>query len=755
MSTWFVTNHYPYSDEPIKAWKSLAGEYFVCCCDMLSELVDQLSLALDDAHTRDTPVPKFSNQRSKPYGYTYTYTYTYTFLTGSGLEMALSGLRLGFMALDKTVPCARSVLKMLLDVLRMWCCTQPYPFTDEPIRAWQVIEPLLNMRELRIPDVKSLRTVSPGLFRLVVISDTHGRPVKDLPPGDIIIHAGDFTMCGDTKEVKEFANWFGGLDYKHRIVVAGNHEITFDIEGYEQLWRDKHKMKRHHRNIKKSLVEHEGITYLEDSGVDINGYKFWGSPWQPKFCEWAFQRKRGKALKSIWDAIPRDVDVLITHSPPVGMGDLTTRKERAGCVDLLYAVQKQIKPLYHLFGHVHEGYGMWSDGTTVFANASTCNHRYQVANAPIVFDLPYPVEPMAMSTSADLGTGREMDRAERLGSQSTSRGSSASLSGTGLQETLLVIQRSATSLRARAASAGGDTPGRLSPIRQKTGAPYMSRIEQSVYSVDAPFTAKTEQSVDSPEVTKIEQTVDLPAVPTNGEATGPSANTATITTTVTHTETTTTTTTENNTEVTNANTNTTITRSHTHTHTPTPAHAVGSPAHMHTNGNTSNTVMDSLTPDTRRRSRPHSPLARVRVAAVRKFSLSSKRATYPDGTPRGSTSNSPGSTRGTLPREGIGRDDKGLARNYSGGSNIIIRSTRTQGSPSEGKWRSKGKELAQKMLGRRQSYESNMNGSNQTLGIDDAYRGVRRQVSSPVGSVDGLRKVKPDGSPLDGDYEED
>eukprot|EP01134_Creolimax_fragrantissima_P003772 CFRG3772T1 len=282
----------------------------------------------------------------------------------------------------------QGILGKIVHRLSSWFVTEHYPYSEDPGKAWKIIEPLMEITTLKVPEVANIRSARPGFVRVVVISDTHSRPVCDLPAGDIIIHAGDFTMCGDTKEVTEFAEWFAGLNYKHKIVVAGNHEITFDIEGYEQLWREKHKMKRDQRKIKASLVNMEGITYLEDGAVMFYGYKFWGSPWQPKFAEWAFQRKRGKSLKTIWDSIPADVDILITHSPPVGLGDLTTRAERVGCVDLLYAVQMQIKPMYHLFGHVHEGYGMWSDGTTVFANASTCNSRYNIANSPIVFDLP-------------------------------------------------------------------------------------------------------------------------------------------------------------------------------------------------------------------------------------------------------------------------------------------------------------------------------------------------------------------------------
>jgi Icc-related predicted phosphoesterase len=104
--------------------------------------------------------------------------------------------------------------------------------------------------------------------------------------------------------------------------------------------------------------------------------------------------------------IPGDVDVLVTHGPPIGHGDRCMGGNRAGtvvdikdlyetharrglgCVDLLREIQTRVKPKYHVFGHIHEGYGLTTDGTTVFANASICNYHYRGVNAPVVFDLP-------------------------------------------------------------------------------------------------------------------------------------------------------------------------------------------------------------------------------------------------------------------------------------------------------------------------------------------------------------------------------
>lgn len=129
---------------------------------------------------------------------------------------------------------------------------------------------------------------------------------------------------------------------------------------------------------------------------------------QPEFGQWAFNLPRGEECLKMWNKIPIDTDVLLTHTPPLGHGDLACSGVRAGCVELLSAVQRRVKPKYHVFGHIHEGaetptfflntyqkpillgYGVTSDGKIVFINASTCDINYIPNNLPIVFDIPLP-----------------------------------------------------------------------------------------------------------------------------------------------------------------------------------------------------------------------------------------------------------------------------------------------------------------------------------------------------------------------------
>jgi Icc-related predicted phosphoesterase len=216
-------------------------------------------------------------------------------------------------------------------------------------------------------------------MKLVFISDTHGMhdQVK-LPDGDVLIHCGDCTDDAGQLSLRDFAAWFGSRPFKHKIMIAGNHDWAF------QKWP----------SLAQAMVRDNGITYLEDSGYEIDGVKFWGSPYQPEFFNWAFNLPRGEALKRHWDMIPRDTDVLITHGPPQGILDYNKQDDfNCGCEELLKALV-EIQPKVHCFGHIHTGYGtcrtgfgMTERGWTTIINASSCNERYKIVNAPFIYDL--------------------------------------------------------------------------------------------------------------------------------------------------------------------------------------------------------------------------------------------------------------------------------------------------------------------------------------------------------------------------------
>lgn len=207
-------------------------------------------------------------------------------------------------------------------------------------------------------------------MKVVAISDTHMRHRDiNLPEGDILIHAGDVSSKGTKDQIVDFLSWFANQAHQHKIFIAGNHDFMFERRG---------------REIREYIPDN--IIYLQNSGTEINGIKFWGSPVQPEFYDWAFNVERGDKIKRYWDLIPVDTDVLITHGPPFGILDSSITRKSQGCEELLIAVEK-INPKYHIFGHIHEGYGTCTNGITSFINASVLNEKYLYTNDPIVFDI--------------------------------------------------------------------------------------------------------------------------------------------------------------------------------------------------------------------------------------------------------------------------------------------------------------------------------------------------------------------------------
>lgn len=213
-------------------------------------------------------------------------------------------------------------------------------------------------------------------MRVVCLSDTHlVRPLGGVPDGDVLLHAGDLTMGGDEPETEAALEWLDGLPHENKIVIAGNHDFLFEGRA---------------PRARALVASHPSLTYLQDSGTTIGGLKFWGTPWQPWFYDWAFNARRGADIRAKWDLIPPDTDVLVVHGPPAGWLDRNGAGKACGCVDLLAAINR-IAPALVVFGHIHEGYGraelMGGRRRIQLVNASICNAAYQPVNPPIVIEL--------------------------------------------------------------------------------------------------------------------------------------------------------------------------------------------------------------------------------------------------------------------------------------------------------------------------------------------------------------------------------
>lgn len=215
------------------------------------------------------------------------------------------------------------------------------------------------------------------MTKLTLISDTHDRQ-NDLvlPYGDILLHAGDYSMYGGEQESKRFFDWFQKQPHRHKIFIAGNHDLSMENPKSKQVLMDY------------IAAECPDITYLENEAVTVEGIKIYGTPFTPSFGRgWAFNRRRGTEIEKEWASIPQDTDILLVHGPPYKYGDLCARgaKEHVGCEDLFNRIV-EVNPTLCVFGHIHEGHGMYSARqkcNTTFINASLLDEDYFQVNDPI------------------------------------------------------------------------------------------------------------------------------------------------------------------------------------------------------------------------------------------------------------------------------------------------------------------------------------------------------------------------------------
>lgn len=207
-------------------------------------------------------------------------------------------------------------------------------------------------------------------MKIVTISDVHlHRPV--IPDCDLLIDAGDWTGKGDYQSVKKHFEWLEELSAKEIVTIPGNHELV--MEQHLPRFRDELK------NFRAKLLINES--------VEVNGLKIYGSPVTPTFMNWAWNVERGDAIQTYWDAIPKDVDVLITHGPPYGILDITSYpngvpKQRVGCYNLAETIKTLPNLKLHVFGHIHGCHGIYEKDGIVFANSAICDENYVPSNKP-------------------------------------------------------------------------------------------------------------------------------------------------------------------------------------------------------------------------------------------------------------------------------------------------------------------------------------------------------------------------------------
>ena len=214
-------------------------------------------------------------------------------------------------------------------------------------------------------------------MKVAVISDSHNKHenITFDSASDMIIHCGDFSHS--QSQVYSFCEWYASLDFKYKIIVAGNHDSYIEEIGYKEFFE---------------YCEEKGIIYLQDTSITIEGVKIHGSPWSNNYGNWSFM-DTDLALDKYWQMIPDDVNVLITHGPAYGIGDDVGAYQditytNVGSQTLALTINKRLHNLtHHFFGHIHEDFGLHQQEKYIAYNASIFNYYRPILNKHYTFEI--------------------------------------------------------------------------------------------------------------------------------------------------------------------------------------------------------------------------------------------------------------------------------------------------------------------------------------------------------------------------------
>jgi len=207
--------------------------------------------------------------------------------------------------------------------------------------------------------------------KIICFSDSHGwHHNKKLSnwfennPADILLFAGDYQV-NDQDTGEDFIEWIAELPYKHKIIVPGNHDGNFNT-------------------VREKCKNYNNIHFIVHDSIEIEGIKFFGSAYSRIFGQWWFMESED-VLEYLYNKIPNDTEILVTHTPPFGKLDLTTQGVNAGSTSLNDRILELSKLKYNIFGHIHEGCGSIAKNGIKYINCSVVNELYELVNEPYIF----------------------------------------------------------------------------------------------------------------------------------------------------------------------------------------------------------------------------------------------------------------------------------------------------------------------------------------------------------------------------------
>jgi len=206
-------------------------------------------------------------------------------------------------------------------------------------------------------------------MKIGFVSDTHNQRANKwgLEPCDVICHTGDFSFRGTDSEINQFfvdaSKAIKDTKAKSFICVPGNHELG--VQEYESIFRQR--------------CEDNGIILLIQQGIELEGIKFYGTPFQNDFNDWAYNIADSQKLTDLYSQIPDDTEVLLTHCPPRDMLDYSPMCGNVGSPELWARIVPMLGKLkVNAFGHIHYSHGVKEFLGTKFINAAIVSDHYNL-----------------------------------------------------------------------------------------------------------------------------------------------------------------------------------------------------------------------------------------------------------------------------------------------------------------------------------------------------------------------------------------